>query len=84
MFEAVLLPEAEKGRDLLDSADRAEVNRIIRLLELDPWSDDETKATITLGGIGFGVYDDGRWEVVYRVLDNRFIEVAGISRRIQG
>jgi hypothetical protein len=27
-----------------------------------------------------GVYDDGRWEVAYRILDDRFIEIVGIHR----
>ena len=33
-----------------------------------------------LGSVGMGVYDDDRWEVVYRIVDDRFIEVLGISR----
>jgi hypothetical protein len=27
-----------------------------------------------------GVYDDGRWELVYRILDGRFIEIIGFRR----
>ncbi|MGH2584883.1 MAG: hypothetical protein ACRDJE_08220 [Dehalococcoidia bacterium] len=79
MFEAILLPEARAARDLLNDEDRIEVNSIIQILELNPWTDDITKFTVVINDVGLGVYDDGRWEVVYRVVDDRFIEVIGIS-----
>lgn len=80
MFEAVFTPDARTVYDALSDTDQAEVDAVIRLLEIDPQADDETTVSVTLGGIGFGVYDDGRWEIVFRVLDDRFIEVIGISR----
>jgi hypothetical protein len=60
--------------------DQAEVDRIITLLELNPWSDDISKFTAVLERWAAGVYDDGRWEVIYRVVDDRFIEVVGMTR----
>ena len=80
MFEAVLLPEARAVRDALREEDRADINRIVRLLELNPWADGTVKFTMSIGRWAAGVYDDGRWEVVYRVIDERFIEVIGMSR----
>jgi hypothetical protein len=49
-------------------------------LEADPWADDNTKFTGLVGRWAAGVFDDGRWELVYRIVDNRFIEIVGISR----
>jgi hypothetical protein len=80
VFETVLLPEARAARDALSHAERADVDRVLRLLELNPWADGVTRFTLVLGGVGMGVYDDERWEIVYRILDDRFIEVVGISR----
>jgi hypothetical protein len=80
VFEAILLPDARRARDRLAEVDRREVNRIIRLLELNPWADNTTKFVVNLGQDIAGVYDDNRWEVVYRIVDDRFIEVIGISR----
>ena len=80
MFEAILLPAARAAYDRLSGDEQADVDRIIRLLELNPWADDTTKFTTTIGRRTAGVYDDDRWELVYRIVDDRFIEVLGISR----
>jgi len=80
VFESILLPDARAERDALKDAERAQVNMIIRLLELDPWGDGETKFTTTMENWVAGVYDDGRWELVYRILDSRFIEIIGFRR----
>lgn len=80
MFAAIFVTEARAVYDQLSGDDQAEVDGIIRLLELNPWADDTTKFTTVIGRWAVGVYDDNRWEVVYRVVDDRFIEVIGFTR----
>jgi hypothetical protein len=80
VFEAILADEARAAYDGLTDEDRTEVDRIIRLLEINPWTDDATKFATYIGRWAAGVYDDDRWEVVYRIVDDRFIDVIGISR----
>jgi hypothetical protein len=41
---------------------------------------DARQLTLTFGGRTLGICDDGRWEVAYRVVDDQFIEIVGISR----
>ena len=36
--------------------------------------------TAVLAGRVVGLYDDGRWEIAYQLVDDRFIEIVGISR----
>ena len=80
MYEAVFLDEARAAYDALTAGDREEVDRILERLESDPHGDDVTTFIVRLTGYIAGVYDDGHWEVVYRVVDARFIEVVGIAR----
>ena len=80
MFEAVFAPRARSHYDGLSADEQAQIDEIVHLLESDPWADEETKVVGNMGRWAAGVYDDGRWEVVYRVLDDRFIEIVGISR----
>ena len=80
MFEAVFVPSVRAIYDRLSAIDQAEINAIIRLIEADPWPDGATKYAVTIGPQAGGAYADGRWEVVYRVVDDRFVEVIGISR----
>ncbi len=75
MFEAILLDAARAAYDALGGDDRLDVDRVLRLIEVNPWTDDVTKFTVVIDDVGLGVYDDGRWELVYRVVDERFIDV---------
>ena len=49
-------------------------------LEQQPRSNDETQFTVEMPEWTAGVYDDGRWGIVYCILDDRFIEIVGIKR----
>ena len=80
MFEAVFLPSARAIYDRLSAIEQDEIDRIVHLIESDPWLDGATKFPVTIDPHAAGVYADGRWEVVYRVVDNRFVEVVGFSR----
>ena len=48
MFEAILLAQARAVYDRLSAGDLADVDRIVRLLELNPWADDSTKFTANI------------------------------------
>ena len=80
MFEAVFVPSARAIYDRLGAMEQAEIDTIVRLIEADPWPDGATKFAVTIGLQAGGAYADGRWEVAYRVVDSRFIEIIAISR----
>ena len=80
MFEAVIRGQARPVYDALTGTDLAQENAIIGRIEADPWGDDEVIFTVTIGGEVVGVYDDGRWEVAFQLVDDAFIEVVGLSK----
>ena len=80
MFEAIYLPAARATREALSEEQRADIDRIVRLIEINPWADDTTKFAVRIGRWTAGLYDDDRWEIVYRVVNDRFVEVVGINR----
>jgi hypothetical protein len=80
VLEAVFTPEARAKHGALNADERADLDRILRQLELNPWRDGVTKFTVFVRGQLVGVYDDGAWEVAYRVVDDRFLEVVGFTR----
>ncbi len=56
------------------------IKRAIRFLELDPWIDGVRKFDLLVPPIVLLVYDDGRWRISYRVVDNHFVEIYAINR----
>lgn len=80
MFEVVITGQARSVYDALQDTDLAQVNAIIDRIESDPWGDDEVMFTVVLAGEVMGVFDDGHWEVAFRVVDDAFIEVVGLSK----
>jgi hypothetical protein len=80
VFEVVFVGRAREVYDTLPDADLAEVNAIVDRIEADPWGDDEVLFTVVLAGEVMGIYDDGRWEVAFRVVEDAFLEVVGLSK----
>ncbi|MBI2760130.1 MAG: hypothetical protein HYX51_01725 [Chloroflexi bacterium] len=80
MFEVIYLPAARATRESLSEGERADVDRIVRLIEINPWADDTTKFAVRIGRWMAAVYDDDYWEIVYRVVDDHFVEIVGINR----
>jgi len=80
VLETIFDPEVRPNYMALPDAERTDLDRVLRLLELNPWGDDVTKFTAVIRGQPVGVYDDGRWEVAYRIVDDRFLEVVGFTR----
>lgn len=78
MFEAVLIPVARTDYDQLRAGEQRQIDLIVRLLEIDPWGDDQVKFTGNIGESVAGVYDDGHWELVDRIIDGRFVEIVDI------
>ncbi|MGH2586083.1 MAG: type II toxin-antitoxin system RelE family toxin [Dehalococcoidia bacterium] len=80
MFEYVFLGRARAQYDALSPDEQEDVDRAIRLLELDPWHDGITKRDLPVPPLILSVYDDGRWRLSYRVVDHRFVEIYAIGR----
>ena len=80
MFEAVIVEQARGQYDTLLGEDLAQINDIIRRLEHEHWGDEESKFAVVLVGEVMGIYDDGQWEVAYRIVDDRFVEIIGLSK----
>ncbi len=55
------------------------MDRILEDLERQPGFDERTRITFDMPDWTAGIYDDGRWEIVYRIVDNRFVEIVGIK-----
>ena len=80
MFEAVFLPTARAQRDLLYDAERAGLEQVIHFIETDPWVDIVLTFPLLVGSVVLSLYEDRRWLVSYRVVDNRFVEIYAIAR----
>ncbi len=79
VFEFVLVGRARSMYDAFTPEEQAEIDRAIRLLELDPWPDKIRKSVLAVSPLILNAYDDGRWQITYRVVDYRFIEIFAIS-----
>jgi hypothetical protein len=79
MFEAVSRGGARAAYDSLDLVERTEVDHIIRLIEIGPYADDAHRMTVAVPPLVLCAYDNGTWQVTYRVVDP-FIEIYGINR----
>jgi fumarate hydratase subunit beta len=77
VLETVIDPEVRDRYLTLTDEERDDLDRVLQLLELNPWTDNVTKFTATFRGRAVGIYDDGRWEVAYRLVDDRFLEIVG-------
>lgn len=79
VFEFVLVGRARSMYDAFTAGEQAEIDRVIQLLELDPWPDKIRKSTLAAPPLILNAYDDGRWQITHRIVDCRFIEVFAIS-----
>jgi hypothetical protein len=79
MFEAVSRGGARAAYDQLDHFERAEVDHIIRLIELAPHVADAHRISVVVPPLVLSAFDNGTWQITYRVVDP-FIEIYGIQR----
>jgi hypothetical protein len=79
VFEAVSRGGARAAYGRLDAFERAEVDHIIRLIELGPYVEDDRKITVIVSPLVLNAYDNGTWQITYRVVDP-FVEIYGIAR----
>ncbi len=80
MVEAVLWEAAAAYRATLTPDERAEVDRIIHLIELDPSIDGIHKVLIEYDGRAFTAYNNGRWHVGFSLLDGATVAITGIRK----
>ncbi|MGH2603637.1 MAG: hypothetical protein ACRDJ9_30160 [Dehalococcoidia bacterium] len=79
MFEAVFRGGARISYECLDVFDRAEIDHIIRLIELNPYLDGVHKIEIVIAPLVLQAYDNGTWQITYRIVEP-FIEIYGVKR----
>lgn len=82
MFEFVFVGRARRQYQSLSPEEQDEIDEVIRLLELDPWPDRIGKGQLAAPPLILNAYDDGRWQITYRVVDYRFIEIFAIARAV--
>jgi hypothetical protein len=80
VFEHILLGRSREQYDALGPAEQDEVDTIIHELERDPWRDGRRKVELVMAPVVISLWDDGRWRISYRVVDNRFVEIYAIRR----
>jgi hypothetical protein len=80
MFEAILVGGAIDAYEALSALDRAEVDRLIGIIELEPGIDELHKVQVPIPPDTLTAYDSGTWRIVYKLVDNAFVEIWGISR----
>jgi hypothetical protein len=81
VFEAVLRGAARAEYERLDIMDRAQVDHIIRLIELSPYIDGVHKIDVVVAPLVLRAYDNGTWRVTYRFVEP-FVEIYSIRRLI--
>lgn len=74
-FDVLIPADAKRFYEGLDEADQAEIDRLIGLLQSDPWVDDIHKFVYPSEVVVLTVYDDGRWVILYRLLENHIIHI---------
>lgn len=79
-FDLLVRGEARRFYESLTGTEKEEVERILALLQSDPWVDSVTKFVMAAQVVVLTVYDDGRWVVVYRFLNNVVLHIWGIER----
>jgi hypothetical protein len=84
MYEEKLLAPAQAFYRGLSDAERAEIDRLIAILRLDPKIDGLYKFEIQLQPVVGTIYDNGSWVITYRIVDNYVIEIWGIERADPG
>jgi hypothetical protein len=82
MFEAVLRGRAVAARAQLDGVWRQELDARLAYLESDPWLDGRRTFEFPVPPLILWLCADGVWRIVYRVVDNAFIEVYDIRRTL--
>lgn len=80
MFEAVFVGRFRAQFDALTETEQGEVQRLIRLIEIDPHVDGVHTVDFPVPPVILRAYDNGLWRIAHRVVDDRFIELYAVSR----
>ena len=80
IFEAYLADPARAFLNELREDEKERVQRLIRILEIDPFIDGRVKISIDLGGVTESVYLHPEYWILYRIADNSFVVIDAIAR----
>ena len=83
-FDLLIRGEARRFYESLSGTEKEEVENILALLQSDPWVDSVTKFVMPAQVVVLTVYDDRRWVVVYRFLNNLVLHIWAIERADAG
>jgi hypothetical protein len=79
MFEAIFCGGARALYAQPDVFAQAEVDHIIRLIELDPFVDGVHKVRVVVPPLVLNAFENGAWRITYRVTEP-FVEIYSIRR----
>ena len=78
-FEDYFMPPARRALDALSEIDQADVRRRVNLLCRDPWVDYDTKFPREGEGPERFIFDDGEWEMIYRVDEGWVVVILSLA-----
>ena len=79
-YEVRLLGPAETFLRGLEEDDREHVGRLLDLLEQDPRIDGRNKIIVMIPPVGFSLYADSRFWILYHIVQNTTVSVLNIDR----
>ncbi len=80
-FEAFLLPPVREFLDALPNEDADEIQRLISIIELDPWADGRFKMVYYADPVTYTVYVHPRFRILYTIRPQGRIAIEGITER---
>ena len=78
--EAVFRGRFREQFNALTAIERAGVDRVVRLIELDPHVGGVHKVDVPVPPMILRAYGNGVWRIAYRVAGDRFVELYVITR----
>jgi len=80
LFDLLLLPPARRFLESLEGADLREVQRLLDIIAQDPFWDNETKVPFPVPPAIVSIYDNGRFRIIYHLLNSHVIRIWAIGR----
>jgi len=78
-YEVSLQRPAETFLRSLDEHDQAELGRLLEILEIDPKTDGHHKTIFMVPPVGFSLYADSKFWILYHIAQNTIVSVLNID-----